>query len=260
MSSMANPRKAYRIQGAFTASSLGLAEHTHPVHVLPKRYKHLAGLPLQHLDKVKPVVLIGSDCPHLITLIEPVRLGPPGGPAAVRTRLGWTLQGPAQELTSQLSSFTILQPKTDIYANVEKLWKMDILPFQKEKVPTRSRQDQESIQLLQDKSVRVEVNGIRRHATPLLRVKGMPCLHAPKEGVLPQLRGIKNRLQRNPDQAAAYQVEIVRLQQADYIKKNSLQNRLTVPMKLDKFHIIRCSTMQRTELCSTVHLLTKDTV
>lgn len=223
VSSVAYPRKPFRIRSAFTANSLGLAEHTHPVKVLQKRYKHLAGLPLQHLHKVKPVVLIGSDCPHLITPIEPVRLGPPGGPAAVRTRLGWTLQGPAQEISSRLSPqqclFTSLRPSNDLYVNVEKLWKMDFLPYQNEKVLTRSRQDQECIQLLQDKTVRVDVNGIRRYATPLLRTKNMPCLHAPKEAVLPQLRGIENRLNKNPEQAAAYQEEIARLQQAGYITK-----------------------------------------
>lgn len=148
VSSVTNPCKAFRIRSAFTANSLSLAEHTHPVRVLQKKYKHLAGLPLQHLHKVKPVVLIGSDCPHLITPIEPVRLGPPGGPAAVRTRLGWTLQGPAQELTSRLSPqqclFTSLRSSNDLYADVEKLWKMDILPYRNEKVLTRSRQDQES--------------------------------------------------------------------------------------------------------------------
>ncbi|XP_065118880.2 uncharacterized protein [Paramisgurnus dabryanus] len=223
LSSMDNPRKVFRIRSAFTADSLGLAEHTHPVKVLQKRYKHLAGLPLQHFHNVKPVILIGSDCPHLITPIEPVRLGPPGGPAAVRTRLGWTLQGPAQDITTKFSPqhclFTSLRPIDSLYADVEKLWKMDILPFQSEKVLTRSRQDQESIQLLQDKTVRVEVDGVQRYATPLLRVKNMPFLQAPKEAVLPQLRGIENRLERKPDQAAAYQEEIVRLQKAGYIMK-----------------------------------------
>ncbi len=96
---------------------------------------------------------------------------------------------------------------------------MDILPYQNEKILTRSKQDQECIQLLQDKTVRVDVNGIQRYATPLLRAKGMPCLHAPKEAVLPQLRGIENRLNKNPEQAAAYQEEIARLQQAGYISK-----------------------------------------
>ncbi len=223
VSSIGNPRKVFKVRSAFTANSLGLAEHTHPIQVLQKRYKHLAGLPLQNLHKVKPMILIGSDCPHLITPIELVRLGPPGGPAAVRTHLGWTLQGPAQEITTRLSPqqclFTSLRHIDNLYANVEKLWKIDILLYQNEKVLTRSQQDHESIQLLQAKTVRIEVNGVQRYVTPLLRTKDMPCLHAPKIAVLPQLKGIENRMERKLDQAAAYQEEMNRLQQAGYITK-----------------------------------------
>ncbi|KAL0195042.1 hypothetical protein M9458_008614, partial [Cirrhinus mrigala] len=220
-----NPSKAYKIRNAFTAKALGLAEHTHPVSVLQRKFKHLAGLPLQQLDKVHPVLLIGSDCPHLITPIEPVRLGPPGGPAAVRTRLGWTLQGPAQELSNHLSPkqclFTSLRPVNDLYANVERLWQMDVLPYQSEKVITRSRRDKETIQLLQENTVRVEIDGVQRYATPLLRVKNMPRLYAPKEAVLPQLRGIEKRLERDPELAAAYQEELTKLVQAGYVVKLS---------------------------------------
>ncbi len=135
LSPTVNPSKLNKIRNAFTARALGLAEHTHPVSVLQWKFKHLAGLPLQQLDKVHPVLLIGSDCPHLLTPIEPVRLGPPGGPAAVRTCLGWTLQGPTEELSSHLSPdqcfFTSLQPVNDLYANVERLWQMDVLPYQR---------------------------------------------------------------------------------------------------------------------------------
>ncbi|XP_026105544.1 uncharacterized protein LOC113077350 [Carassius auratus] len=225
VSQTVNPRKAYKIRNAFTAKALGLAEHTHPVSFLQQKFKHLAGLPLQQLDKVHPVLLIGSDCPHLLTPIEPVRLGPPGGPAAVRTCLGWTLQGPTEELSSPLSPdqcfFTSLQPVNDLYANVERLWQMDVLPYQSEKVITRSRQDKESIQLLQENTVRVDVNGIQRYATPLLHVKNMPRLCAPKEAVLPQLRGIEKRLERDPVLTAAYQEELARLVQAGYVVKLS---------------------------------------
>uniref|UniRef100_A0A9J8D9V3 Tc1-like transposase DDE domain-containing protein n=3 Tax=Cyprinus carpio TaxID=7962 RepID=A0A9J8D9V3_CYPCA len=225
VSQTVNPSKAYKIRNAFTAKALGLAEHTHPVSVLQQKFKHLAGLPLQQLDKVHPVLLIGSDCPHLLTPIEPVRLGPPGGPAAVRTRLGWTLQGPTEELSSHLSPdqcfFTTLRPVSDLYANVERLWQMDVLPYQSEKVITRSRQDKESIQRLQENTVRVDVNGVQRYATPLLRVKNMPRLCAPKEAVLPQLRGIEKRLERDTVLAAAYQGELAKLVQAGYVVKLS---------------------------------------
>ncbi|KAJ8369137.1 hypothetical protein SKAU_G00091650 [Synaphobranchus kaupii] len=85
VSPASQPKKVFCISGAFTAEPLGLAEHTHPAKALQQRYHHLAGLPLQQFEKVHPVLLIGSDCPHLITPIAPVRFGPPGGPAAVNS-------------------------------------------------------------------------------------------------------------------------------------------------------------------------------
>lgn len=84
----------FEIHGAFTAEPLGLAEHTHPAMFL-KKYRHLAGLPLQQLANVHTLLLIGSDCPYLIkpkNLIKAIRFGPPGSPAAVSTRFCWTLQ------------------------------------------------------------------------------------------------------------------------------------------------------------------------
>ncbi|KAE8277451.1 hypothetical protein D5F01_LYC24615 [Larimichthys crocea] len=145
--------------------------------------RHLAGLPLPTLNRVHPVLLIGSDCIHLITPIEPVRLGPPGGPAAVRTILGWTLQGPAPDMKLSLDASQCLLTSTlsslDLISQVEKLWQMDVLPYRSEKLATRSRQDHEAIHLLQEQTIRVNVNSIKRYATPLLRVKNMPQLHAP---------------------------------------------------------------------------------
>ena len=41
------------------------------------------------------MLLIGSDNPHLITPVSPVRSGPIGRPVAVCTALGWAVQGPA---------------------------------------------------------------------------------------------------------------------------------------------------------------------
>ncbi len=75
VSPVTNRHKKFPIQRAFTAERLGLAEQTHHVASLQKMYKHLVGLPLQQIDRVQPVLLIGSDCPHLVTPIEPVHLG-----------------------------------------------------------------------------------------------------------------------------------------------------------------------------------------
>lgn len=123
----------------FTSQCLGLADHSYPIASLKRRYKHLADLPLEPFEHVKPLVLIGADYPHLLTPVEPVRLGPPGGPAAIRTRLGWTLQGPAHltqwaPSTQHCLFISVSSQMTELIQNVEKLWKMDILPYQSSKL------------------------------------------------------------------------------------------------------------------------------
>ena len=216
------PNRIFKISEAFTADELGLAEHSYPLKMLQRKYNHLKGLPLQTLSQVHPVLLIGSDYPHLITPIEPVRLGPPGGPAAVRTRLGWTLQGPTKLVQQQLQPQQCLHvstfsPSAELLQHVEKLWQLDVLPYRSEKLVSRSRQDKEAIDLLEERTVRMEVDGIQRYATPLLRVKNMPKLQAPKEAVLALLRNTERRLAKDPKQAAAYCAEIQKLEQAGYI-------------------------------------------
>ena len=218
------PQKSFKIKGAFTAEPLSLAEHTYSVEALQRKYKHLRGLPLPALNRVRPLLLIGSDYPHLITPMAPVRLGRPGGPAAVRTRLGWTLQGPVkngqrQPTVQQCLHIATISSSAEVLQNVEKLWQLDVLPYRSEKLVMRSRQDQEAIQLLEDKTTQVNVQGVQRYATPLLRLKNMPQLNAPKEAVLPNLRSTEKRLLREPERAAAYCAEIDKLEKAGYVLK-----------------------------------------
>lgn len=89
-----SPEKKYLIDRAFTSNAIMFVEQSHPVEKLKQRYSHLHGLPLRSFFKVQPHILIGSDNPFLITPVERVQYGPKGSPAAVRTRLGWALQGP----------------------------------------------------------------------------------------------------------------------------------------------------------------------
>ncbi|KAK7945263.1 hypothetical protein WMY93_000991 [Mugilogobius chulae] len=63
--------------------------------ISPSSFTQVEKLPLPSVDKVQPVLLIGSDFPHLLLPKQPVRAGPPGSPIAVCTALGWALQGPA---------------------------------------------------------------------------------------------------------------------------------------------------------------------
>ncbi len=218
------PQKVFKINRAFTADQLGLAEHTYPIKALQIKYNHLRGLPIPALDKAHPLLLIGSDYPHLITPIAPVLLGPSGGPAAVRTRLGWTVQGPAklvhfQLQTQQCLNISIMSPSNELFKNVQQLWQLDVLPYRNEKLVTRSKQDQDAVNLLEAKTKRIDINGIQRYATPLLRVKHMPKLQTTKEAVMANLRNTENRLMRDPQKAEAYHAEIRKLEQAGFAVK-----------------------------------------
>ncbi|XP_073764219.1 uncharacterized protein [Danio rerio] len=216
------PDRSFQVFGAFTAKGLGLVKHTYPITELQQKHGYLRDLPLHAINQAQPLVLIGSDYPHLITPVEPVILGSKGGPAAVHTRLGWTLQGPSRILCSQLQPqecffVSCAKPDSELFNQVENLWKLDILPYRSDKVVTRSRQDAEAIRILEEKTVRINVEGVKRYATPLLWKESLPPLNAPKEAVLPLLRSAEKRLSKEPKLTNIYNTEIQKLQQAGYI-------------------------------------------
>lgn len=218
------PDRNFTIRRAFTAEELGLAPHSYPIEMLQNKYRHLRGLPLQSIDHARPLLLIGSDYPQLITPVEPVHLGPPGGPAAVKTNLGWTLQGPSKFLehiphTQQCLFTSVSLAPNDLYSQVERLWQMDILPYQNERLVTRSKQDAEAVRILEEKTMRVEVEGVQRYATPLLWKISPPPLAAPKEAVMPHLRRTENQLAQSFEKSQAYTSEMNRLLESGYVRK-----------------------------------------
>lgn len=110
--------------------------------------------------------------PHSTQSVQPVRLGPPVTPAAVKTQLGWTLQCPARDLVSSPSNrcyyISFKFPLDDIHHNVEKLWQLNTLPQRSKKMVVHSKQDQKAIHLLETKTIRILVDGVQHYATPLL--------------------------------------------------------------------------------------------
>lgn len=110
---------------------------------------------------------------------------------------------------------------SELLKHVEKLWQADVIPVKEGKDVTRSREDNYAIDLLELKTVRVEVGGINRYATPLLRRKSMPHLKATPDAVMPSLRGIERRLQKDPERAKIYCTEIEKLVQTGSVVKLS---------------------------------------
>lgn len=112
--------------------------------------------------------------------------------------------------------------RDDLIHHVERLWQVDTLPYN-EKMITRSKQDREAYALLQNATIRVNVDGVQRYATPLLRRKSMSLLHVETDTVLPSLCSTERRLVRDPERAKAYCNEIQKLEAAGYVAKITLE-------------------------------------
>ncbi len=223
VSAVTKPMQRFTIPNAFTATGLSLAEHNYPVAALQRAYRHLRDLPLPPVDRVKPLLLIGSDMPHLLMPIQPVCRGPDGGPIAIRSQLGWSLQGPMSpkqpsRCYQQCLHITTTPPHDDLIRHVERLWQVDTLPYN-ERMVTRSKQDKDALAMLQNATTRVNIDGVQRYATPLLRRMPMTMFHADKEAVLPSLRSTERRLARDLKLAKAYCAEIRKLESAGYVAK-----------------------------------------
>ncbi len=228
VSPLHQPCRKYLIPHAFTADNLRLSEHSYPVSALRRKYDHLRSLPLPMIDPAQPLLLIGSDLPHLLTPVQPVCTGPANGPIAVCTRLGWTLQGPIGPIQTTLSTpqcfhITTTITNTELFKNVERLWQVDTLPYVNEKTATRSKHDHYALSHLQTHTTRVEVSGVMRYATPLLRRPSAELLKAPKEAVMANLRSTERKLAKDLNRAESYCSEIKRLQEAGYVAEISTQ-------------------------------------
>ncbi|XP_073731871.1 uncharacterized protein [Misgurnus anguillicaudatus] len=228
VSPLNKPGTKYLIAHAFTADNLRLSEHTYPVVSLQRKYEHIRSLPLPLIDRAQPLLLIGSDMPHLLNPVQPVRMGPTSAPIAICTKLGWTLQGPVgfnqtTLTTQQCFHISTTTSNTELFKNVERLWQIDTLPYINEKTATRSKQDQYAITLLQTHTTRVNVNGVMRYATPLLRRSNAKVLKAPKEAVMANLRSTERKLSKDPRRAESYCSEMIKLQQSGYVAEISTQ-------------------------------------
>ncbi|KAK3569372.1 hypothetical protein QTP86_026881 [Hemibagrus guttatus] len=221
---LTSDQTCYKINHAFTAERLNLSRQSYPVEQLQQKYRHLRGLPIHTLADVQPSLLIGSDQPHLITPTEPVRWGGPGTPAAVHTCLGWTLQGPIPSMgwtpAARQCLLTSMAPIQDkLFQNIQRLWQLYTVPQWEGKEVTQSKQDQDAFQLLEMKTLTLEIEGINRLATPLLRHKDMPLLNAPKESVLPTLLSVERRLLEDPIKAEVYKEEMRKLLETGAVRE-----------------------------------------
>ena len=87
-----------------------------------RQWQHLQDIDLLEADNEKVGLLIGQDCPEALMPIE-VRRGETGSPYAVKTALGWVINGPLRRRGKQQIVSNFIQ--SELREQIEKLWKLD---------------------------------------------------------------------------------------------------------------------------------------
>lgn len=120
-----------------------------------------------------------------------------------------------QPSTSQCLITSTLSPgEAGLLSHVSKLWQMDVLPYWREKVITCCKEDTTVVRMLEDKTIRVEVDGVQWYATPLLCRGNILQLQASQEAVLGHLLGTENHRSQDHLQADPHSQENKKLQNA----------------------------------------------
>ncbi|XP_055551044.1 uncharacterized protein LOC129733299 [Wyeomyia smithii] len=94
----------FALENVRTVSKLVLPKQSLRFAEIATRFPHLAGLPVADHVGEEPAILIGLDNLHLFAPQES-RIGQPGEPIAVRSRLGWTVYGPEKRQKENAATF-----------------------------------------------------------------------------------------------------------------------------------------------------------
>ena len=94
-----------------------------------RRWDNFKDLDLPQVHESKVTIIIGQDIPQALMPLE-VRQGAPGEPYAMRTALGWTLNGPIMDNQPSMSSVcNFVHAASDdevaLEAQIERFWKLD---------------------------------------------------------------------------------------------------------------------------------------
>ena len=97
-----------------------------------EKWDHLQNIDVSLTDKSRVSILIGQDVPEALLPLE-IRRGRDHEPYALRTHLGWVLNGPlnnsAQDQNQAMCNFIhAIVPQVSLEAQVEQFWKLDTAP------------------------------------------------------------------------------------------------------------------------------------
>lgn len=185
------------LRNVHTVQQLQLPEQKIKFAEIMARFKHLSGLPVADYQNGPPRILIGLKHLHVYAPLES-RVGKPGEPIAVRTRLGWTIYGPqgnAEEsigfaghhTSGELSDQALHELLRNHFTLEESGVTVTVLP--------ESAEDRRARELLEKTTVRVG----DRFESGLLWKDDNPKLPDSFPMALKRMKNLERKLENNPE-------------------------------------------------------------
>lgn len=200
------------LNNVHTVKRLQLPEQKLSIKHLVASFKHLQNIPVAETSETAPRVLIGLKHLHVYAPIE-ARIGQPGEPIAVKSKLGWTIYGPRENNNNhQTAGFTGHHfakgtSNEDLQELLRKHFAFEESP---EVTIPESEEDRRARELLRETTVRVG----DRFETGLLWKTDNPKLPDSLPMALKRMRGLERKLVKNPEHKRNVDSQI-----AEYVRK-----------------------------------------
>ncbi|XP_058817874.1 uncharacterized protein LOC131681180 [Topomyia yanbarensis] len=207
-----NSAERFMLRNVHTVEQLQLPEQKLQFADIAARYQHLRGLPVTDYRHGAPRILIGLKHLHVYAPLES-RIGNPGEPIAVRTRLGWTVYGPQSEddATDGFTAHHAVGPTSDqdLHDLIRSHYTLEESGISVTVLP-ESADDRRARNILDNTTVRVG----DRFKTGLLWRIDDPHLPDSFPMALRRMKNLENKLSKNPELK-----QIVEKQIDDYLRK-----------------------------------------
>ncbi|XP_053698659.1 uncharacterized protein LOC128745607 [Sabethes cyaneus] len=204
------------LRDVYTVNNLKLPAQSMSFADVAGKYRHLEGLPVADYAPSPPMLLIGLKHIEIFAPLES-RIGQPGEPIAVRSKLGWSIYGPQGSITGEgfvgqhscagLSNEELHDLLKSQYALEEKGISVEMLP--------ESEEDRRARDILEERTVRVG-DGFM---TGLLFKEENPTFPDSLPMALRRMKSLEKKLSTNPQLEVAVKQQIVQYLEKGYCHK-----------------------------------------
>lgn len=136
-----------------------------------KMWSHLQDIELHDATVDKVELLIGQDCPEALMPLE-VRYGDKHSlaPFAVKTVLGWTIQGPISKSSRQRAVVNFVSKDAELQQSVERFWRLDYGGNMADDTKGMSIEDRRALSVMEDSVKKVDGHyEIQTHTSKVTR-------------------------------------------------------------------------------------------